>query len=76
MKFHQEATMLGISLDFKDILLNYIGGLQYYLSHTIFMFDPNDLDKVYVQATHLEEKGKFVKDGKNKNASNNNNNTN
>lgn len=37
------------------------------------MFDPTELDKVCVQDTHLEEIKKFVRDGKKKNASNNNN---
>jgi len=30
------------------------------------MFDPADLDKVCVQATHLEERGKFNKEEKRK----------
>jgi hypothetical protein len=32
-----------------------------YLRHTILMFNPTNIDKVYVQATHLEvNKGKHV----------------
>lgn len=67
-----QSTMLGISLNSQDTLLKYIGGLNNYLKHTLLMFDPSDLDKVCVQATHLEERGKFMKESKKKNASNNN----
>ena len=34
------------------------GGLHRQLGHTILMFNPNNLDDVCVQATHLEERGK------------------
>jgi len=64
--------MLGISLNSQETLLKYIGGLNNYLKHTLLMFDPTDLDKFCVQATHLEERGKFLKESKKKNASNSN----
>jgi len=37
------------------------------------MFNLTNLDKICVQATHLEERGKFIKEEKNKNVSNPNN---
>ncbi len=50
--------MLDVDLQSQDILLKYIGGLCSYLRHTILMFNPNNLDDVCVQATHIEERGK------------------
>ena len=50
--------MLGVDLQSQDTLLKYIGGLHSYLRHIILMFNPNNLDDVRVQATHLEERGK------------------
>jgi len=64
--------MLGISLNSQDTLLKYIDGLHNYLRHTLLMFNPTELDNVYVQTTHLEERGKFVRDRKKKNASKSN----
>ena len=64
--------MLGIPFESEDILLKYIGGLHNYLKHTFLMFDPTELDKVSVQDTHLEERGKFGRYENKKHASNNN----
>jgi len=50
--------MLGISLDSPETLLKYIGGLHSYMRHTILMFNPTSIDEVFVQATHLEARGK------------------
>jgi len=50
--------MLGISLDSPETLLKYIGGLHSYMRHTILMFNPTSIDEVFLQATHLEAKGK------------------
>lgn len=36
------------------------------------MFNPTELDNVCVQTIHLEERGKFAREGNKKNASNNN----
>ena len=48
-----------------ETLLKYIGGMQSYLRHTILMFNPTNIDKVSVQATHLEaSKGKHVVEDK------------
>lgn len=50
---------LGIPLYTCDTLIKYIGGLHSYLQHTILIFSPANIDKVLVQATHLESsKGK------------------
>ena len=49
--------MLGADLQSQDSLLKYIGGLQNYLMHTILMFNPNNIDKDFAQATHLEARG-------------------
>jgi hypothetical protein len=41
--------------------MKYIGGVQSYLHHTILMLNPTNIDKLSVQATHLEaNKGKHV----------------
>ena len=57
-KFRKRALLLGVNLNSQDTLLKYIGGLHSYLKHTIIMFNPNNLDEVCVQATHLEVRGK------------------
>ena len=56
--FRRRAMLLGIDLHSQDTLLKYIGGLHNYLIHTILMFNPTSLDKLCVQATHLEARGK------------------
>ena len=38
--------------------LKYIGGLHIYLRHTTLKFNPNNLDEVCVQDTHIEARGK------------------
>ena len=50
--------MLGVYFQSQDTLLKYIEGLHSYLRHTILMFNPNNLDEVCVQATHLKARGK------------------
>ena len=50
--------MLGVDSQSQDTLLKYIGGLQIFLRHTILVFNPNNIDDVCVQATHLEARGK------------------
>jgi hypothetical protein len=34
--------------------MKYIGGFPTYIRNTVFMFRPNNLDEVYVQATYIE----------------------
>lgn len=46
--------MLGILLNTNNILFKYIGGLHGYLRRTLLLYNPNELDQVCVQATHLE----------------------
>ena len=53
-EFRKGSLMLGVDLQSQDMLLKYIGRLHSYLRHTILMFNPNNLDEVCVQATHLE----------------------
>ena len=57
-ELRKRALMLGITLDSPETLLKYIGGLHSYMRHTILMFNPTSIDEVYVQATHLESRGK------------------
>ena len=54
----ERYLVLGIPLYTQETLLKYIGGLHGYSKHTIFMFNPNHLDEVCVQDTHIESKGK------------------
>ena len=57
-EFRKRSLMLGVDLQSHDTFLKYIGGLHSYLRHTILIFNPNKLDDVCVQATHLEARGK------------------
>eukprot|EP00253_Pinus_taeda_P016125 PITA_16125 len=57
-EFRKRALILGISLDSPETMLKYIGGLHNYMRHTILMFNPTSIDEVFVQATHLEARGK------------------
>jgi len=59
-EFRKRALMLDISLDSPETLLKYIGGLHNYMRHTILMFNPTSIYEVFVQATHLEARGKNV----------------
>ena len=58
----KRALLLGVNLNSQDTLLKYIGGLHSYLKHTILMFNPNNLDEVCVQATHLESRGRNIQE--------------
>jgi hypothetical protein len=57
-EFRRRALILGIDLSSQETLLKYIGGLHRYLRHTIIIFNPTSLDEVFVQETHLEERGR------------------
>eukprot|EP00253_Pinus_taeda_P034532 PITA_34532 len=57
-EFRKRALILGISLDSLETLFNYIGCLHNYMRYIILMFNPTSIDEVYVQATHLEARGK------------------
>ena len=56
-EFRKISLVLGIPLYAQETLLEYIGGLHGQLKHIILMFNPNNLDEVCVQATHIESKG-------------------
>ena len=59
-EFRKRDLILGISLDSLETFLKYIDGLHSYLRHTILMFNPNRIDEVLVQATHLQARDKNV----------------
>jgi hypothetical protein len=56
-EFRRRALVLGVDLSSQETLLKYIGALHSYLRHTILMFNPSNLDEVFVQATDLEARG-------------------
>ena len=58
-EFEKKALSLGIPLYTSETLLKNIGVLHTYFWHTISMFNPTNIDKESVQATHIEaSKGK------------------
>jgi hypothetical protein len=59
-EFRKKALALNIPLDSYETLMKYIGTLHSYILHTLLFFNPTSLDKVCVQAIHLENKGKNV----------------
>ena len=59
-EFRRTSLLLGVDLQSQDTFLKYIEGLDSYIRHTIFMFNPKSLDEVCVQATHLEARGKNI----------------
>ena len=61
-EFIKRGLILGITLYTQETLLKFVGGLHSYLHHTIFMFNPTNLDEVCVKATHIESKGKSAHD--------------
>jgi hypothetical protein len=57
----KRSLSLGIILYTHETLLMYIGGMHSYILHTILMFNPTNIDKVFLQATHMEaSKGKHA----------------
>ena len=61
-EFRKRAIALNVALDTQETLIKYIGGMHSYLWHTLLMFNPNTLDDVCVQATHLEARSKHAND--------------
>jgi hypothetical protein len=49
--------------------MKYIGARHSYIRHTLFLFNPTNLDEVCVQATHIERSGKNVQEDHTKNPS-------
>jgi hypothetical protein len=58
----KKTLALNIPLDSYETLMKYIGALHSYIHHTLLLFNPTSLDKVCVQVTHLEKKGKHVQE--------------
>ena len=50
--------------------MKYTSALHSYICHTLLLFNPTSLDEVCVQATHLENMGKHVKEDHTKKPSN------
>jgi hypothetical protein len=48
------ALMLDVPLTTQETLMKYIGGFPTYIRNIVFMFGPNNIDEVYVQATYIE----------------------
>lgn len=63
----KRSLMLGVDLQSHETLLKYIGGLHSYLRHTILIFNPNNLNDVCVQVTHLEGRGENTLEESSKN---------
>jgi hypothetical protein len=53
-EFCKMALMLDVPLTTQETLMKYIGGFPAYIRNIVFMFGPNNLDEVYVQATYIE----------------------
>jgi hypothetical protein len=57
-------------LDSYETLMKYIGTLHSYIRHNFLLFNPTSLDRVCVQDTHLENRGKHVQEDPTKRPSN------
>jgi hypothetical protein len=69
-EFRKKYLALKIPLDSYETLMKYIGALHSYIHHTFLLFNPTSLDKVCVQANHLENMGKHVQEDPTKKPSN------
>jgi hypothetical protein len=69
-EFRKKSLALNIPLDSYEKLMKYIGSLHSYILHTFLLFNPTGLDKVCVQATHLENRGENVQEDPTKKPSN------
>jgi hypothetical protein len=61
-EFRKKSLALNIPLDYYENLMKYIGTLHSYICHNFLLFNPTSLDEVFVQATHLENRGKHVQE--------------
>jgi hypothetical protein len=61
-EFRKKALALNIPLDSYEKLMKYMGTLHSYIHHTFLFFNPTNLDKFCVQATHLENRRKHVQE--------------
>jgi hypothetical protein len=50
--------------------MKYIGTFHSYIHHTFLLFNPNSLDNVCVESTHLENRGKHLQEDPTKKPSN------
>jgi hypothetical protein len=50
--------------------MKYIGALHIYIHHTFLLFSPTSIDEIFLQATHLENRGKHVQEYPTKKPSN------
>ena len=53
-EFRRRAFISDINLYSQETLLNYIGDFHSYLRYIVLMFNPTNIDDVFVQAIHLE----------------------
>jgi hypothetical protein len=53
-EFCKMDLMLDVPLTTQETLMNYIGGFPSYICNTVFMFGPNNIDEIFVQATYIE----------------------
>jgi hypothetical protein len=57
-EFRKKSLAMNIPLDYYETLMKYIDALHSYIRHTFLLFNPTSLNKVCVQSTHLESRGK------------------
>ena len=57
-EFRKKDLALDIPLNAWETLLKYIESLNFYLQHTLLMFNPIDFDEVCAQAIHIESGGR------------------
>jgi hypothetical protein len=69
-EFRKKSLAFNIPLDSYETLMNYVGALHSYIHHTLFLFNSTSLDEVFVQTTHLENRGKHVQEYPTKKPSN------
>jgi hypothetical protein len=53
-EFPKMDLMLDVPLTTKETLMKYIGGFPTYICNIVFMFGPNNIDEVYIQAMYIE----------------------
>jgi hypothetical protein len=69
-EIRKKAPVLNIPLDSYENLMKYIGALRSYICHDFLLFNHTSLDKVCVQDTRLENRGKHVQEYPTKKSSN------
>jgi hypothetical protein len=69
-EFRKKSLALNTPLDSCETLMKYIVAPHSYIRHTFLLFNPTSLDEVFVQTTHLENRGKHVQEYPTKKPSN------